>query len=294
MILHGNTPVLKEPTKLVAVVVPLSKRPALTPDEQISLRHATHYLSRYDKYLVTPGTVAFEHSSFQIKSFARKFFGSAAAHARLVTAPLFYETFADYKYILMYHLDSLVLSDQLEQWCQTGLDYIGPPWINCPDSPWVKRERVGNSGFALMKVQSFLKVLYSPRPTIDPDEYWQEYYASKPKYIQYLNLPKRFLKRLPIFNSSQFHMFRWLQRRSEADIFWSDEAVHYYPDFKIADVATGLRFAFEVSPRVCLERNQHQLPFGCHAWARYDRAFWEPYLLREDPKEGRELIVTGK
>jgi Protein of unknown function (DUF5672) len=294
MILHVNTAARKEPTKLVAVVVPLSKRRTLTPDEQISLRHAAHYFSRYDKYLVAPGAVAFEHPGFQLKLFAGKFFGSAAAHARLVTAPLFYETFADYKYILLYHLDSLVLSDQLEQWCQTDLDYIGPPWINCPDSPWVKRERVGNSGFALMKIQSFLNVLYSPRPTVDPNQYWQEYYASKPKYIQYMNLPKRFLKRLFIFNSSRFHMFRWLQHRTEADIFWSDEAVHYYPDFKIADVATGLRFAFEVSPRLCLERNQQQLPFGCHAWPRYDRAFWEPYLLQEDPSGEKKPTVAGK
>ena len=132
------------------------------------------------------------------------------------------------------------------------------------------------------------------RRTVDPDQYWQEYYASKPKYIQYLNLPKRFLKRLPIFNSSQFHMFRWLQRRSEADIFWSDEAVHYYPDFKIADVPTGLRFAFEVSPRLCLERNHNQLPFGRHAWARYDRAFWEPYLLKVDLPQDKKLIAAGE
>jgi hypothetical protein len=294
MILRTNTPVLKEPTKLVAIVVPLSKRPTLTPDEEISLRHATHYFSRYDKYLVAPAGASFEHPGFQMKLFATKFFGSIAAHARLVTAPLFYETFADYKYILMYHLDSLALSDQLEQWCHTGLDYIGPPWINCPDSPWVKRERVGNSGFALMKVQSFLKVLYSPKPSVDPNQYWHEQYGSKPKHIQYLNLPKRFLKRLRIFNSSRFHMFRWLQGRSEADIFWSDEAIHYYPEFKIADVATGLRFAFEVSPRLCFERNQHQLPFGCHAWARYDRAFWEPYLLKTDPAENKPLMATGK
>lgn len=54
MILRLKTPVLNEPTKLVAIVVPLSKRPTLTPDEQISLRHATHYFSRYDKYLVAP------------------------------------------------------------------------------------------------------------------------------------------------------------------------------------------------------------------------------------------------
>jgi hypothetical protein len=294
MILRANTPVLKEPTKLVAVVVPLSKRPKLTPDEEISLRHGAHYFSRYDKYLVAPAEPAFKHPGFQTKLFPTKFFGSIPAHARMVTAPAFYEAFADYKYILMYHLDSLVLSDQLEQWCQTGLDYIGPPWINCPDSPWVKKERVGNNGFALFKIQSFLKVLYSPKPSVDPDQYWHQQYDSRPKHIQYLNLPKRFLKRLPIFNSSRFHMFRWLQGRSEADIFWSDEAIHYYPEFKIADVATGLRFAFEVSPRVCFERNHHQLPFGCHAWARYDRAFWEPYLLKEDPAKDENLIAAEK
>ena len=56
MILRLKTPVLNEPTKLVAIVVPLSKRPTLTPDEQISLRHVTHYFSRYDKYLVAPTT----------------------------------------------------------------------------------------------------------------------------------------------------------------------------------------------------------------------------------------------
>ncbi len=294
MILRLKTPVLNEPTKLVAIVVPLSKRPTLTPDEQISLRHATHYFSRYDKYLVAPAGATPERPGFRVKFFPTKFFGSIAAHARMITAPLFYKTFSDYKYILMYHLDSLALSDQLEQWCQTDLDYIGPPWINCPDSPWVKKERVGNSGFALIKVQSFLKVLYSPKPWVDPNQYWHEYYGSKPKYIQYLNLPKKFLKRLPIFNSSRFHMFRWLQGRSEADIFWSDEAIHYYPEFKIADVATGLRFAFEVSPRLCFERNHHQLPFGCHAWARYDRAFWEPYLLKENPAEAEKLIAAGK
>jgi len=250
MILNANAPVVKEPTKLVAVVAPLSHQSTLTPDERISLRHAVHYLARHDKYFVAPPGNTIQHPAFQIKRFPRRYFGSVAAHARMVTAPSFYKMFADYKYILMYHLDSLVLSDQLEEWCQKDLDYIGPPWINCPDTPWVKQERVGNSGFTLMKVQSFLKVLYSPRPSVDPDQYWREYYASKPKLIQYLNLPKRFLKRLRIFNRSQWHMFRWLQGRTEADIFWSDEAIRYYPEFKIADVATGLRFAFEVSPRL--------------------------------------------
>jgi hypothetical protein len=292
MIRHVAPHALVEPTKPVAVVVALSSRSTLTPDEQISLHHALHHFHRYDKYLVAPRPPVFDHTAFQMKLFPKKFFGSVSAHARLLTTPSFYEAFADYKYILLYHLDSLVLSDQLEQWCRTDLDYIGAPWIHCPDSPWIENERVGNLGFTLMKVRSFLKVLYSTKPSVDPDQYWREHYGSKPKHIQYLNLPKKFLKRLPIFNSSRWHMHRWLQGSSAADIFWSDEARRYDPGFRIADVTTGLRFAFEVSPRVCFERNHHQLPFGCHAWARYDRAFWEPYLLKHTIEEDKRLVVA--
>jgi len=285
---EGNQPEFTVPSKLVAVVIPLSTRRNLTPDEEVSLQQARHFLQRYDKYMVAPRDLLIDFPDFEIKRFPKRFFGSAAAHARLVTSAKFYEAFADYRYIFMYHLDSLVLSDQLEQWCQTDLDYIGPPWIHCPDSPWVKHERVGNSGFALMKVASFLRVLYSTRPMMDPDQYWHKYYAHKPKLVQYVNLPKKYLKRLPIFNSSRWHMYRWLQGRTEADIFWSEEAIHYYRDFKIADVETGLRFAFEVSPRVCFQRNHQQLPFGCHAWARYDRGFWEPHLLKNSRAVNRQ------
>src|SRR5207237_10589092 len=63
-------------------------------------------------------------------------------------------------------------------------------------------------------------------------------------------------------------------------LFWSDESVKYYPGFKIASVELGLRFGFEVAPRVCFAQNNYTLPFGCHAWPKYDRDFWEPYLLK--------------
>jgi hypothetical protein len=43
-----------------------------------------------------------------------------------------------------------------------------------------------------------------------------------------------------------------------------------------------LRFAFEAAPRQCLEMNQGRLPFGCHAWGRYDREFWTPHLLASE------------
>jgi len=265
--------------KTVAIAVQLISKPELTPEERISLRHLVHFLGRYDKYMVVPEDLKIDYPGFGIKRFPKRFFGSTTAHNKLMLSPRFYKAFREYKYILDYHLDSLVFSDQLMEWCETELDYIGPPWLNCQDSPWVRVERVGNGGFSLRKIQSFLTVMFSPKYCIDPAKYWRNFCVSQPKHIQYLNLPRKYLKRLRVFNGARWQMSRWHLSRNE-DYFWSDEAVKYYPEFKVASVETGLEFAFEVAPRRCFDLNNRRLPFGCHAWHRYDREFWEPFLLR--------------
>jgi uncharacterized protein DUF5672 len=267
----------------VAVVVPLSTRASLTADEEISLRHLEHFLGKYDKYLVAPEGRSFARPGFETTFFPRKYFGSASAHGRLQFSEGFYARFEAYKYILMYHLDSLVLSDQLAKWCETGLDLIGPPWLPSDDSPWVKRPQVGNGGFALMKIESFLNVIRSERRGVDPDEFWREFCAANPPHRQWMHLPRKYLKRLRMFNNVRWEMRGWCARTDgtgNVDYFWANEAIKYWPQFRIASVEQGLEFAFEVAPRMCFEMNHHRLPFGSHAWARYDRGFWEPYLLQ--------------
>jgi hypothetical protein len=63
------------------------------------------------------------------------------------------------------------------------------------------------------------------------------------------------------------------------DLFWSLEAPKHDSQFRVASAEVALPFAFEMSPSWCFENNNNKLPFGCHAWARYDRAFWEQYLF---------------
>ncbi len=257
--------------------MPVQYRSELTPEEEISFRHLVHFLGRYDKYLIAPKSSKVDYPGFSIKRFNDRYFGSAAAYSKLMLSPKFYEIFREYKYILIYHLDSLVFSDRLLEWCETDLDYIGPPWLQSQDSSWVKVPRVGNGGFCLRKIESILKVTYSPRYAVEPAKYWKDFFASSPKHIQFLNLPRKYLKQLKIFNGARWQMSQW---QNNEDFFWADEATKYYPEFKIASVETALRFAFEVAPRLCFELNNRELPFGCHAWHRYDREFWEPYLLK--------------
>jgi len=272
---------VQQAPKTVAVVVPLSNRAELTPDEEVSLRHLVHFLGHYDKYLVMPKSLKVSYPGFKVKHFNDMFFGSATAHTRLMLSPKFYESFKEYKYILLYHLDALVFSDQLMQWCATDLDYIGAPWLNCRDTPYVKVSKVGNGGFSLRKIESFLRVINSRTYAVQPTEYWKLFYASQPGHIRLLNLPKKYLKYLRIFNNAKWEMSQWHRVDSHNDdVFWSNVAVKYYPEFKVASVETGLRFAFEVAPRWCFELTNSTLPFGCHAWPKYDRDFWEPYLLK--------------
>jgi hypothetical protein len=273
-------------SRRVAIIVPLSSRPDLTPEEELSMRHLSHFLGTYDKYLVAPPGLSIERKGFKLVHFPAKFFGSAAAHNQLLMWPRFYRAFQKYEYILIYHLDSLVLSDEIIRWCDAGFDYIGAPWLPCGDTPWVKEARVGNGGFTLMKVANVLRVLYN-RYKKEPAAYCSDLMMRNRKRFRPLF---RLLEKLqPSFPNSKFiNRPLYDLRKSERpdihgcnnDYFWSFEAPRYLPEFKIASVEEGLRFAFEAAPRNCFEMNGRRLPFGCHAWTKFDRTFWEPYLLK--------------
>jgi hypothetical protein len=287
----------RPPAKTVAIVVPLSDRSDFTADERISLRHLRHHLSRYDTYFVAPRGSSVRVPGVRVKYFHPKFFGSAVAHNHLTYAPRFYRAFADYRYIFFYHLDALVFSDQLETWCETGLDYIGPPWLQCAQTPWIKRSRVGNGGFTLLKVASALAVLRA-RYERDPFAYWLDLFTRNHRRLEPVVAALRRLQRqFPNSRLLNRTLVEWEQMRRPAphnrnnDIFWSDRAVRYMPSFKVASLEQGLRFAFEAEPRTCLKLAGGMMPFGCHAWTRYDRPFWEPFLL-EAPARSRAFTAN--
>jgi hypothetical protein len=268
----------------VAIIVPLSRRSVLLPEEEISVRHLCHYLPGYDKYLVAAAGDAVRHDGFRVVTFPRVFFGSVAAHNRLLLSPSFYRAFRRYEYILIHHLDSLVLSNQLRRWCEAGWDYIGAPWLPCADTPWVREPRVGNGGFTLMRVQSAIQVLYRryrSRPSLYAADVILRHTRQSGWLLKGL---ERFHRVLPLPMVARFLEYRDktdnpASNGYNSDFFWSFDAARYVPTFKVAPVAEGLQFAFEAAPRMCFELNHKRLPFGCHAWTKFDRAFWEPYLL---------------
>jgi hypothetical protein len=271
------------PSNRAAVVLTLSTKTQYSADEEIAFRHVRRHLGRYDKYVLIPHNHAAVYPGFISKHFPAKFFGSPQAHGRLLLSRAFYEAFLDYEFILIYHLDALVFSDELLEWCDRGYDFIGAPWLLSPDTPHITAQKVGNGGFSLRRVRSFLRVLDSKAYFVDPDEYWRRYRERSSALACLLNWPRKYAKRLGWFNDVQWHVKWAVHGDVHEDRFWAEYATHYDPTFRIAPVDVAMRFAFEAEPRKCFERIGRRMPFGAHRWQKFDRSFYEPYLLHHGP-----------
>ncbi|HEX3559049.1 MAG TPA: DUF5672 family protein [Pyrinomonadaceae bacterium] len=279
-----------ESLKTVAVVVPMY-RERLTADEEVSYRHLMRFLGRYDKYFIAPESLTLDDPAFDVVRFGDEFFRDTMTYSALLLSSDFYRAFDQYEFILIYQLDALVFSDQLQEWCERGWDYIGAPWLNCKDAPFVEEPTVGNGGFSLRKVKSFLKVLSSWRFGPELHRY-RDALAGRDNGTGRGERPSprtprryRLAGRLGLSNPLLKGILRLPQDLEisyggNEDYFWSFHAAKYYRGFQIAPAKEGLRFSFEVEPRRCYELNHYRLPFGCHAWGRYDRGFWEPFLLK--------------
>ena len=281
----------KKPTKRVAVLIPLTADPSFGPDEETSLRHWQKYLSGYDTYFVAPQGCGVQRDGIETKYFPRRFFGSVARHNQLLWSPGFYRAFEDYEYIFFYHLDALVFRDELEKWCDEGYDFIGPPWIVTEQTPWVKEPGVGNGGFALFNVRNKLEVLYRIYEH-DPLRYWMRYVTMFPKLAWAPMFCCRALYKLGLrIKLLEGIIFEWKATLFKSsswgrspDVFFGTRAKRYDERWNPAPWDLALKFAFEADPPRCSELAGGHMPFGCHAWARYDRAFWEPHLIGPDNK----------
>jgi len=266
--------------KKVVIVVPISNRSELTPSEKMSLRHLHQHLGQHDIFIVAPEGLDIEFPGLKIKRFSPKYFGSVQNYQRMVMSSGFYKTFGEYEYMLTYHLDALVFSDRLLDWCEKGYDFIGAPWVKHDDSPnkdSIYEGKVGNSGFALKKIDTFIRLFDSDCYAYSIFDRWAHTYGNKSFFRKLIGIPSFFLGLFKRFNGIEWEVANW--QRSE-EVFLITRATHYLPSYRVPDVEEALKFAFEIVPKYCYELNSHKLPFGCHAWERYDEEFWEPYLLK--------------
>ena len=258
----------------IAVLVPLYQS-QLTSDEQTSLRHLGHHLGGLPLIALQPAGLGLRLPGFAAREFPAHHFASVSAYSKLLLSPAFYEAFREFDYIVIYQTDCLVFSSDLARFCQMGYDYLGAPLFEKASQP-PRLSRVGNGGLSLRRVQAFLDVLKSNHIPA-----WSEVLRARLPDLYEFPCPARWLKKMRVIRAARRGIGWYAANYSlNEDLFWSDRAHLFKPDFKIAPLDIALQFAFDANPRICFAQNGGKLPFGAHAWAKWDRDFWQPYLLQ--------------
>lgn len=291
---HRNAPVNGRPGSerlkgRVAVVTPVVTLP-LSAEEEISMRHLREHLCRFDRYVIGLQKLPKELSDFTLLRFPARNFRDRFGYNRLLLTEEFYRAFVEYEYVLIYQLDCLVFANNLDHWCRKGWDYAGAPWLRDTEDPAKGFSVVGNGGLSLRNVRRAIEVLTSKRLMEDPQARGVEtgprsriIYSrleSWPLLTRTLVEGKTFLHRWGYHNNVRWVVRDTVRTHRHEDHFWAYDARKFLKEFRIPSPQEALEFSFELAPRYCFEMNSGRLPFGCHAWARYDREFWEPFLLK--------------
>lgn len=279
--------------KEVVVVVPVYHFP-LSYEEETSARHLLYFLSDHDISLVAPRHLEIVDPHFHhlpVARFPDECFRGIPGYNRLMLSRGFYHRFRQYEFMLIYQLDCLVFSRDLLSWCAKDWDYVGAPWFtgfspDPADGLWA----VGNGGLSLRRVGKFLAVFKSGTLVRDPGERaMQTRLLPRQGFVRKAVMPlKALAHRLGYRNNVNWYLRNYEQHE---DHFWGLEASRFVSDFKVPSPREALQFSFESAPGYCFEANGRKLPFGCHAWHKVDREFWEPYTIPPDP--GSHGILGG-
>mgnify|MGYP001160707270 CR=1 FL=1 len=259
-----------------AVVIPLYQE-HLSVSEKFSLRNTLSVLSAWDIYVVAPENLSTwllkyrekKQYSFNISLFDNKWFHSIDEYNHLLMSRSFYRRFLNYEYMLIVQTDALVLADSLGYWCDCGYSYVGAPWFDGFSEPVEpnKLVGVGNGGFSLRRIGDFLRVL------------------SRPRYISNM-LPNVKNEAVPLLvKMKNLHRCLYIPYASfyicpkvQEDFFWGLEASGQCDFFSIPEPEVAAHFSFETCPEYLYEVTGHKLPFGCHAWEKYNWSFWHEVL----------------
>jgi len=269
----------------IAVIIPIYKQYSeLSPSEKKSLYNTFKILADYVIVFVSPAEI--DHSAYyegyqdklHIKkiTFPTDYFLDISGYNRLMLSLDFYKKLSEYQYILICQLDVFVFSDKLRYFVEKDYDYIGAPWYEGFNTANSESNiiGVGNGGFSLRKVQSFISVLKVLEVFKGSKVSIKQLFAIRNNWSELLHIAKHeYQRRTRDYET----ILPWETNRYEDD-YWGRLVKSFFPKFRISNIEDAISFAFEVNPRVLYKLNNYELPMGVHAWEKYDPEFWKEFI----------------
>lgn len=226
-------------TQTIIIVVPIHKD-KLSEEDRLSLKQLNKILGHYPCSFIIPEKKKVDLSmcndfiNHTTERFEDSYFSSIQGYNRLMLSAEFYNRYKHFSYMLVYQLDSYIFKDELHRFCNCQFDYIGAPWLlkakyntmlgklfiktkayihklhNKPFRPSLLGNKIGNGGFSLRKIETFLHTCLTQKEEI----------------AKYLDLSTKF---------SEYN----------EDAFWATRKNFCYPSLKEA-----LSFSFDISPQL--------------------------------------------
>lgn len=265
-----------------AVVAMIVHKENLSSFECISLQQCLRVLGAHPVVVVKPASLDLSHFGWMsgnigTESFPDDCFKNIGAYSRLLLSEEFYKRFSGYEYILIYQTDAFVFRDELKEWCAKGYDYLGAPWFE----QFSSREGegkfigVGNGGFSLRKIATHLRVLNTFSYVTPARENYINRFQKRTTGNSILKNIGGFILDHTVRNNTH----RLLNNYSgHEDQFWGLSVARKFDWYQVPAYNEATAFAFEMQPRRLFEESGRHLPFGCHAWWKYDLGFWQPHI----------------
>lgn len=247
---------------LAAVLIPIYKK---TPNdlEILSLKQCIKVLKNHKIIFFAPKDLEYSFYKqvcqefdcvFDIMFFDNSYFNGIIGYNKLMLSSHFYKSFLKYKFILIYQLDAFVFKDDLEFWCNQKYDFIGAP----------NHAHLNNQG-EMQFLKNFSRVMRFFRVKKEISNVGNGGFSLRNTRSCYL------LVKILSAVVKKWHP-------NNEDGFFKYYGNIFFPFFKLPSDEEAIKFSIEVEAKSTLAKLNGNVPFGCHAFEKYEWETWKPLV----------------
>ena len=252
----------------LAIVVPTQKSYLSYLEKEVIDRISQLYSKRFNLFLVVPEDSKINYQAKGFKNIYLDptfFYTNIQGYNSLMVDVNFYKIFENFKFMLIHHLDAIILKDEIELWISKNYSYIGGPSIG-KSLIYKKPKSIKyfcNGGLSLRKNSDFIKVLNSKKIYFNNFDIKTIKALAKLKHIKkYINLITKNYYSINNFDVQNFTKEYFLNE----DFFWTFFAKIFIRNFILPkEILECANFSLDNGYKFYLKKLKKN-PFGIHGY----------------------------